>query len=264
MARINSAVYNNEEIDAFEVDDNYGVKFVKREEREKFRYPECSVKIQFNRGINEKDPHFKNWPKIEHHKNCGILQNYLANNGGDNSKVDVVISTILPRAERLINLSSSEKKTRFRNRYFGKRSKTFLNALISLDYDLLKELTIRTEDKRTIRVVDLIFRQDDIINEIDSTDTNFVAILKGFTTKHIRVGNSIKIPMTSGGKYGNSKDFDLFIPASYLSKNEKFLEKIEKKLIYCYGVAERNEYGYKMDLFSISHQLVVLPTSINY
>jgi len=29
-------------------------------------------------------------------------------------------------------------------------------------------------------------------------------------------------------------------------------------LVYCYGLAEKNEYGYKMDLYSITHQIVKL------
>jgi hypothetical protein len=55
MARTNSAEYNNEPIDAYEVDDEY-----ESFERDKFVCPECYVKVQFNRGINQDDPHFKN------------------------------------------------------------------------------------------------------------------------------------------------------------------------------------------------------------
>jgi hypothetical protein len=70
MARINSARYFGEIIDAFEVDDDYG-EFKK----DVFSCTECDVKVQFNRGINHNDLHFKNWPQIEHLLTCGILIN---------------------------------------------------------------------------------------------------------------------------------------------------------------------------------------------
>ena len=102
-------------------------------------------------------------------------------------------------------------------------------------------------------------RQDTIIRRLNDGVENFVCILKGRTTgKAYNVGKSVKIPMTYGGKYGNNQKFNLFIPASHLDKNEKTLVTITNKLIYYYGIPEKNEYGYKMDLYSITHQIAVI------
>lgn len=253
MARINSAKYEDEIVDAFEVDDDYD-DFLKNS----FKCPECLVKVAFNRGINYKDPHFKNWPKVKHLANCEILKLYELNVHKDNWNADIVISTILPRADRIKNLDSGEKIRKFIKRYFGERSRKFLNSLASLSTDEIQNLELRTEDKKTVRVMDLIMRQDSIIDKLDSVDDSFVCILKGFTSKPIRIGNNVKIPMTFGGKYGNSKQFDLFIPTSYYVKNENKIDKIINKLIYCYGIPKKNKYGYKMDLYSITHQVIIL------
>ncbi|KGK29176.1 MULTISPECIES: hypothetical protein [unclassified Cellulophaga] len=253
MPRINSSKYESEIIDAYEVDDQYD-SFKK----DKFKCPECNVQIQFNRGINAIDPHFKNWPKKSHLSNCEILKIHKQHNKGNNNDIEVLISTILPRAERLQKLNSIEKIRKARNRYFGKRSKQFLNSLTSISYEELKNLTIRTENKTTVKIIDLIMRQDEIINKLNSNDESFVCILKGYTTKAVEIGENIKIPMTFGGKYGNSQKFDLFIPSSYKSKNDKNINKIENKLIYCYGLPEKNEYGSKIDLFSITHQVAII------
>jgi len=253
MARINSAKYENEIIDALDVDDDYDLFLTY-----KFKCPECLVKVAFNRGINYKDPHFKNWPKVKHLANCEIFRLHELNNHKDNGNVDIVISTILPRADRNKNLDSVEKIRKTIKRYFGERSRRFLNSLVSLSPDEIQNLELRTEDKKTVRVVDLIMRQDSIIDRLDSVDDSFVCIAKGFTSKPIRIGDNIKIPMTFGGKYGNSKQFDLFVPASYYVKNENKIDKIINKLIYCYGIPEKNKYGYKMDLYSITHQVIIL------
>ncbi|MFV0531749.1 MAG: hypothetical protein ACK5MD_09990 [Flavobacteriales bacterium] len=252
MARINLAEHKGENIDAFEVDDNYEMF-----DKELFKCPECGVKVQYNRGINHKDPHFKNWPKIKHLDGCEILKvDILYREQSD--EVKSIVSTILPRAERLNKLDSLNKIRRARKRYFGKRSKKFLSALVSLTDEELKTIVVRTEDKKTVRLHDLILRQDSIIEKLNQGNESFVCILKAFTSKPIDVGNNIKVPMTFGGRYGNTNRFDLFIPASYKEKNEKKLDSISNKLIYCYGIPEKNAYGYKMDLYSITHQIVVI------
>jgi len=256
MARTNSAKYKGEFIDAFEVDDHYD-DF----ERNSFYCSDCGVQIQFNRGINKEDPHFKNWPKISHLKDCQIELNHKRFSKKDNTNIDSIISTILPRGERLINLDSNEKKRKVRNRYFGKRSRQFLNSLNSLSWNEVRKLTLRTEDKQTVKLIDLIMRQDIIIEKLKNDNTSFICILKGYTGKSIELGKSMKIPLSSNGKYGNKNKFDLFIPASYVDKNKNRINTIENKLIYCYGVAEVNNYGYKIDLFSITHQVVIIEKS---
>jgi len=253
MARIKSAKYEDKIINAFEVDDDYDNYLTNG-----FKCPKCLVKVAFNRGINYKDPHFKNWPKVKHLANCGTPKLHELNVYKDNGNADIVISTILPRADRFNNLDSVEKIRKFIKRYFGERSRKFLNSLSSLSADEIQNLELQTEDKKTVRVVDLIMRQDSIIDKLDSVDDSFVCILKGFTSKPIRIGNNVKIPMTFGGKYGNRKQFDLFVPASYYVKNEKKIDKIINKLIYCYGIPKKNKYGYKMDLYSITHQVKIL------
>ncbi|WP_284462050.1 hypothetical protein [Chryseobacterium sp.] len=96
MARISSALYKNEIIDAFEVDDNYNTI-----DRREFKCPDCRVKVAFNRGINELDPHFKNWPNTLHQIDCEIEAIQSIHKKNDNHQVQVLTSTILPRAERL-------------------------------------------------------------------------------------------------------------------------------------------------------------------
>lgn len=253
MARINLSKYENEIISAYEVDDNYAYY-----KRDRFKCLECGVKIEFNRGINALDPHFKNWKKIDHLPTCEIANLYNRQNTSKNNNIKILISTILPRAERLKNLNTVKKIKKMQNRYFGKSSKRFLNALSALNEEELSELMIRTEDNTTVRIKDLILRQDQIIEKLELDKEAFVCILMGHTTKVIKVGQSLKIPMTYGGRYGNKQKFDLFIPASYISKNEKQISTIENKLIYCFGLPKINEYGAKIDLFSITHQIVII------
>lgn len=249
MARINSALYKNEIIDAFEVDDNYNTI-----DRREFKCPDCRVKVAFNRGINELDPHFKNWPNTLHQIDCEIEAIQSIHKKNDNHQVQVLTSTILPRAERLKKIDSSSDKQKIIKRYFGKTSQKFLSAISSIPQSELKTISIRTEDRKTIPVTELIKRQDEIIDKLERDKESFVCIIKGFLTKKIEVGHSIKIPFTHGGKYGNKKEFDLFLPASFKNKNFEKLGDIENSLIYCYGLAEKNDYGYKMDLYSVTHQ----------
>jgi hypothetical protein len=253
MARINSALYNNDIIDAFEVDDNYDYY-----KRDMFKCPDCDVKIQFNRGINKNDPHFKNWPNIEHTGNCGIALHYNKFKVTDNENIDTIISTILPRSTRLKTINHANKKEIIIKRYFGNRSKKFLNALNSLNKNEIENLSLRTEDGITIKLMEMILRQDEIIERLENNDTHFICILKGYTTKVIEIKGNIKIPLTYNGNYGNKNKFDLFIPYSYKEKNKGLINNIENKLIYCYGFAEKNQYGSKMDIYSITHQIVII------
>lgn len=253
MARINSALYNNGIIDAFEVDDDY-----ENYDRENFKCPECSVKVQYNRGINQLDPHFKNWPKIEHNQECEILKIQILGTDIRSEHKQILTSTIIPRAERLQNFSSKSDKEILVKRYLGKRSQRFLNSLLLIETTDYENLYIRTEDKKTVLLSDLIKRQDEIIEKLNIDGKAFICVLKGYLTKGIDVADNIKIPLTFGGNYKNKNKFDLFIPSSFKHKNIEKVRIIENSLIYCYGLAEKNQYGYKMDLYSISHQIVKL------
>lgn len=259
MSRINSAKYNDEIVDAIEVDDDYD-SF----QRDKFTCPNCSVKVAFNRGIDRKDPHFKNWPKVLHEDNCLIEQNYRNTKNIDNPHIETLVSSILPRSKQLARLKS-EKDPKIvktvKKRYFGRRSRKFLMALSKLNHSEMRDIKICTEDGKIVYLSELILRQDNIVEKLDIEDSPFVCILKGHTRKPIKIGKNVKIPMTvnrNNPKYKNSKEFYLFVPASQVDKNTKKLEDITNKVIYCYGIPEKNEYGYKIDLYSITHQIQVI------
>ncbi|HBX51550.1 MAG: hypothetical protein A2275_04970 [Bacteroidetes bacterium RIFOXYA12_FULL_35_11] len=253
MARTSSAKYFEEEIKASMVDDNYEAY-----QKNMFKCLSCNAKIQFNRGIDHNNPHFKNWPQIEHLPTCDILQKDYSNRNSNNKHINFIISTILPRAERLVGLQPIEKRNYITRLFFNERNKQFLSSLISLDLKVHKDLLLRTEDKKIVKIEDIILRQDEIIARVDNNKEPFICILKGFTKKALKVGINYKIPLTTGVNYNNSNKFDLFIPASYVSKNQGNIQDIENKLIYCYGTPEQNKYGYKMDLYSISHQIAII------
>ena len=261
MARIDAALYKlTESKNIFtysdEVDDNIN-NYLKTN----FICPECYVKIAFNKGIDSEDPHFKNWPRVEHLSTCEILNFHKKNTSGS-KEIERIISTIIKRSERLKVKNYRKIDSRFVKRNYGKKTKKFISTLASLTNDEIYSIYMRTEDKKTIKLRDLIMRQDEIIKKLDYNNDPFICILKGYTTKVIKVKTSIKIQMTFGGKYGNSRKFDLFIPSSYVEKNNKLIDTIENKLIYCYGLAIKNEFGYKMDLFSISNQIALIETKM--
>ena len=253
MARVNSALYLNETIDAFEVDDNYS--YYKKDE---FKCPVCKVKLQFNRGINFLDPHFKNWPNVDHLITCGINVNNNQFNKYGNQNINIITSTILPRAKRLTSKNDKFPTEILIKRYYGRRSKKFLNALNKLTENEINTLTLITEDGKTVRLNEIILRQDDIIEKLEKEKAAFICILKGYTNKTIDVRGSKKNTLTYNGRYKNTNKFDLFIPASFVEKNEVQIENIENKLIYCYGIAEKNQYGYKMNVYSIEHQICII------
>jgi hypothetical protein len=252
MARINSVLYFDEFVDAFDVDDNYS-----EYEKDKFECPKCHAKMQYNRGIHCQDPHFKNWPNVEHLKNCEISINFNRFAKYDNKNIDVIVSTILPRAKRLMIRNNKFPSEKLIKRYYGKRSKRFLIALNMLTNNEFDEITLITEDGETVKLNDIVLRQDEIIEKMENGETGFICVLKGYTTKKIEIGGSIKIPLTHNGKYKNKNKFDLFMPASFVEKNNEYLTNIENKLVNCYGIPEKNEYGYKINVYSIEHQIYI-------
>jgi hypothetical protein len=133
-----------------------------------------------------------------------------------------------------------------------------LAALNSLSSEEMENLWLITEDKQRIKLKDLIKTQDQVVQELTAGASEFICILRGATGKAQQIGSNHKIPLTSGGKYGNSQKFDLFIPASFVEKNDRNIQNIENALIYCYGVPIKNYYGCKIDVYSITHQILVL------
>lgn len=254
MARMNSAKYGEDIVDAFEVDDQYD-SFNRRD----FKCLHCSIQIQYSRGIDEQDPHFKNWPNVQHLASClahDLLKQLEGRN--DRSRLEALVCTILPRAQRL-RLPEDERERIVRiSRLYGKRSRKFLAALSTLNNNDLNELKLLAEDGQYYRIRDLIMTQDEIIEQLNAEDGPFICILKGVTSKIQAIGNNINILMTTNGKYKNTQAFSLFIPASYTERNHDQIAELEQSLIYCYGVPVQNQYGYKMDLYSITHQVVIL------
>lgn len=270
MSRMSHARFNDSEpICAIEVDDDFDSY---EEKRDQFNCIFCGVQVQFSRGKDHNDPHFKNWPLKEHASTCIIPKiEKQRENFPDNSDVEILISTILPRAKRL-NVSNHkiEINRATKARLFGgTRSKQFIYTLRNLLdernlYNLKKEyanLEMMVEDGTTIKLVDLIGTQDAIIDRIGlEYNEHIFCLLKGTTKKAIKVGNNIKIPFTIGKnpKYKNRKGFSLFISWDYKEKNLKLINQIENCLVICYGESVRNEFGYEMEMFSIKHQIVIL------
>lgn len=84
-------------------------------------------------------------------------------------------------------------------------------------------------------------------------------IVKGNTRiPKTTAGGHIRIPLSTSGKHMNTKNFALFIPNDYVSKNAGRIKEIEEAFVVCYGIAEKNKYGYQMTIFSIYHQIEVL------
>lgn len=255
MARINSAIYNkqSESVDAFEVDDHLG-----RYDNHRFTCIFCGVKIQFNRGINQSDPHFKNWPNMSHSSTCKLLEIYAQIQTETNSgSVESMISTILPRAKELRLPTDENLKRRRIQKLYSKRSKKFLNALATISPREMQTLRVLTEDGAYVFLKDLIKTQDEIILELNR-GSEFICVLKGATGKAQPVASSFKLPLTVGSKHGNTQKFELFIPASFVEKNRGDIESMENALILCYGVPVKNNFGCKMDLYSITHQVSVI------
>ncbi|WP_042201257.1 hypothetical protein [Paenibacillus camerounensis] len=272
MSRMSHAIYFNRKqtyLCALDVDGEFH-KYEKT--RDKFTCIFCGVKVQFSRGKEHNDPHFKNWPLTSHKNNCVIpiieSQKEKHENVGE---VELLVSTILPRAKRLnsnqTNLSvNRSKKARV---FAGKRSKKFIYSLINLldnkNYFKIKpefeELQLLIEDGSTIKLKELIGSQDEIIERIEqSQEKRAICILRGNTRSAQIIKNNIKIPLTKGNNpiYKNTNDFSLFISWDYAEKNKEFIKSIENSLIVCYGEATTNEFGTQIEVYSIKNQITLL------
>lgn len=240
-------------------------------DRKNFRCIFCGIQVGFSQGINY--PLFRRWKGIQHQPfKCAYvnIMNQSHQHQG-NSDVELLVSTILPRA---MTLSPGSTRTAgylgpaVAKHFSGKRTKLFISSIRNL-LDPMKgyyfapqyeNMQILTETDEKFCLKDLLGSQDEIIDKIDnSPDNAVVCIVKGNTsTAKTTAGNHIRLPLSTSGKHKNSKHFTLFIPNDYVSKNIKRLKEFEEAFILCYGIAEKNKFGYQMTVFSIYHQLEIL------
>ncbi|MBU3200614.1 hypothetical protein LL037_21050 [Clostridium estertheticum] len=272
MSRMSHAKYRNfeEPVSAIDIDENYNS--YNEEERKHFKCIFCNSQVQFSRGKSHDDPHFKNWPNMNHKDSC-IVQNAENQKYTFKGDVDleVLVSTILPRSMRLNSSSTTTYVSRGKRakRFGGKTTQKFIYQIknlldpknkfnIKTEY---KELKLLVEDGTQVSIKDIIKTQDEIIDIIDQKDCNeIICILRGTISKPLKRGTNYVIPMTKGNnsEYKNSKSFNLFINYEYVQKNVNSLDKIKDSLIICYGIAEKTQYGYQMELFSIKNQVELL------
>ncbi|MDM1086713.1 hypothetical protein [Myroides odoratimimus] len=262
MARTNYAIYKKEEkVESDFVESNFD-DF----DKNKFTCCFCGVKVGFTKGISTTGPYFKNWRNIPHTSACLLIKNiqvYLATKEDKDYKLkaseELILSTILPRAQRLfIEDKKSFKFKRVINHLQSKRTQLFMSAINQLNNHDLECLNVVTEDNEILKLKDLILSQDAIVDKLEKEEeTSFIRVLKAVVSRVEKVGKNYKVIMTKGERYQNKKDFYLFVPQSYVEKNEKHLEKLPGTLIYCYGIVEKNEFGCKMDLYSFYHQIAI-------
>ncbi|MFK4474905.1 hypothetical protein ABH897_004673 [Paenibacillus sp. RC73] len=272
MTRMSHAIFNKQTdnlVCALDVDSEY---YKYQDKRDKFSCKFCGVQVQFTRGKDHKDPHFKNWPLINHLSECAIPNIEKQKEKFENyGEIEQLVSTILPRSQRLkddkttININRVNRAKEFG----GRRSRKFIYSLVNLldsrNYFNLKkdyeELELLIEDGNIIKLRELMGSQDEIIQRIDATNgEGLICILRGNTRKAKTIKNNIVIPLTRGNNpaYKNTKDFSLFIRWDYVEKNKEFIESIENALVICYGEAKTNQYGTELEIFSIKSQIVVL------
>lgn len=272
MSRMSHAKYRNfkEPVSAIEIDENYDS--YTEEERRHFKCLFCNSQVQFSRGKSHDDPHFKNWPNTNHKDYC-CVPNAEKQKNTFKSDVDleVLVSTILPRSMRLDPPSTPPSVSRGKRaeRFGGKTTQKFIYQIKNLlDYKNkfnikpeYKDLKLLVEDGTQVSIKDIIKTQDEIIEIIDQNKGNeVICILRGTIGKPLKKGTNYIIPMTKGKnpEYKNSKNFSLFINYKYVEKNTNLLDKIKNSLIICYGIAEKSQYGYQMELYSIKNQVEVL------
>ena len=253
IMRINSTKYNDFIVDAITIDDH-----IDDYDKSNFVCQHCGCKLEYNRGINAKDPHFKNGKLITHKDNCAFNSNYLKMKKLSlDTQLEYLIATILPRSKRL-NIHAKKVSELFKRHILGRQTKKFVSSLSCLyknNTELLNQVTLVTENGEKVFIKDIIKRQDEICDELDKSDIE-IRILHGVIGWTRETKGGIKVELTIG-KYKNSKSFYLFIPNQYIEKNKKY-EDLKGKRILCYGVPVKNEYGCKMDLLSITHQIYVI------
>lgn len=272
MSRMSHVRYRNFEdpVSAIEIDENYDS--YNEEDRRQFKCIFCNSQVQFSRGKSHDDPHFKNWPNTNHKDGCGVPNaEKQRNTFSRDVDLEVIVSTILPRSMRLDthNASPSVSRVKRAKRFGGKTTRKFIyqikNLLDSKNKFNIKpeyeDLKLLVEDGTQVSIKDIMKTQDEIIDIIDqNNDNEVICILRGTTSRPSKRGSNYVIPMTKGKnpEYKNSKNFNLFISYEYVEKNTNLLDKIKNSLIICYGIAEKTEYGYQMELYSIKNQVEIL------
>jgi len=272
VSRMSHARYRNFEdpVSAIEIDENYNS--YNEEDRRQFKCIFCNSQVQFSRGKSHDDPHFKNWPNTNHKDGCCVPNAEKQRNtfSGD-VDLEVLVSTILPRSMRLDtpNTPPSVSRGKRAKRFGGKTTQKFIyqikNLLDSKNKFNIKpeyeDLKLLVEDGKQVSIKDIIKTQDEIIDIIDQSNGNeVICILRGNTSRPYKRGSNYVIPMTKGKnpEYKNSKSFNLFISYEYVEKNTNLVDEIKNSLIICYGIAEKTEYGYQMELYSIKNQVEIL------
>lgn len=256
-------------VNADEIDDDLRDRY----DRKQFRCTSCGSKLEFNRGIDKNDPHFKNGKGVVHLSSCFYLNNYndvTRKFPNLKSQVDVLTSIIIPRAKRIADISKvndPEKRNKLLSKIYSKQTKKFLYAIneLIISNQVNSEITICTENNERVSVRELIKTQDAICALLDDHKEGFTCIVKGVISKKISTlsDGSYKLYLThntENAKYGNKRQFYLFIPKTYVEKNNiDNIRNLTGCLIYCYGHPERTEnYGDKMNLFFIDRQIYII------
>lgn len=260
MVRANCANFCTDFVTAEAVDDEYD-RFIDNGNNHNFTCIFCDAKMCFSRGIDEKDPHFRNWQHTPHAPDCKHDITYNKRRAFGTGAVEILKSTILPRAARLIAPMNEQHNRVIRRRFFGRDSKRFIAAVSQLIKEKKFAESILVEDGTETTVGELLVRQDDICQRLEQDASPHICIVRGFISKVIELpSGSTKVLLThhEKAKYGNTKPFYLFMPKSMVDKNKRLLAAIEQKQMLCYGVAEGSQYGPKMDLLSINHQMHLL------
>lgn len=266
MPRMSIARYRNisNNIDCYTVDNSYS-DF----DRNSFTCVSCNVKIEFSREPKNSTlgPFFKNWKNISHLDSCkitSIVNNYLQRTGIEEKDIPEsianILSMIIPYAKRLNDVKRNyTEREMFIKLLSSKVTKRFLKSIKDLSPNEVNIFEILTEDNQLVRLKDLVLKQDVIIEKLNQTQMSFVCILEGKINDIQEVaGGSIRLNLTISKWYNRTKPFHLFIPKSYVNKNEKSIKKVLNKKFFCYAMAEKSGDFFKMDLYSIEHQLLFL------
>lgn len=238
--------------------------------RKNFRCIFCGIQVAFSQGTSY--PLFRRWKGCQHLSHCKYEN--IVNQGRqhhDNGDIELLVSTILPRAmahEPDHTTPRGPRATMIAKHFSGKRTKLFISSVRKLldpskgfyFASQYENMQIITETNEQVHLKELLGAQDEIIDKIDNSHENaVVCIIKGNTrTAKITAGNHIRISLSTSGKHKNTKNFSLFIPSDFVSKNNNRLKEVEEAFVICYGIAEKNMYGYQMTIYSIYHQIDVV------
>ena len=239
--------------------------------RKNFRCIFCGIQVEFSQGTSF--PLFRRWKGCQHLSHCkyeNIVNQKTKHH--DNGDVEMLVSTILPRAMALtpdLTTTRGHRATMIAKHFSGKRTKLFISSVRKLldpskgfyFASQYENMQIITETNEQVYLKELLGSQDEVIDKIDNSshENAVVCLVKGNTRNaKITAGNHIRIPLSTSGKHKNTKNFSLFIPNEFVSKNNTRLKEIEEAFVICYGIAEKNMYGYQMTIYSIYHQVDVL------